>query len=772
MAFIIRLAFFAVVLGAVGCATPPGANECSTGITCPEGTKCAAIQQICITNDCGDGIVQSSEQCDDGNILDGDGCAANCLSREQCGDGVLNSAAGELCDDGNTTGGDGCASDCKSVEICGNGSVDVNEACDDGNTKSGDGCSGNCNSTEVCGNGIKDINEKCDDGSTPGGCNDDCQGGIGCGDGAIDRDALGNALEECDDGNSDNQDDCTNLCNLNTCGDGIVQTSGARVEQCDPSANFGETAACNLDCTTSTCGDNKINNAAGEECDAGAGMNGDDRDCTAACHLNTCGDGLHNLFGPNNAEDCDDGNSVQTDGCSNECTMPTCGNGVIEMGEACDDSNTTNGDGCSGPGSPGCQFETCGDGIKNNGEDCDAGSGGVAAESSTCNIDCTTRSCGDAKVNKTAGEQCDDPSMPGNLDACKDDCKLNVCGDGFKSPTELCDDGNDVNSDGCTTACTTPDCGNGIHDQGEDCDDGNNSDNDTCLTTCVYATCGDGKVFTGVEECDNGTANNGATKDCLSTCKTNVCGDGFVDMEGTGASQTEACDLGSFNGQTSCPYGIASCATCTNNCDTSGTGAGPFCGDGIAQTTNGEGCDDRSPTQSCGQCSDSCNAFAAAAPATGIIVATDNSGGNIGDGDTLTLNDGVNSVTFEFDKNAMTTSGNVAIDVSGTLTATQVRDKIATAITTARGLPLLGGGLRISRTSIGSEMLLLTNDRDSSIGNQSIGRTGLGSNFYTSGMSGGAAGDCASGTPCQDDEDCLASDGTGVGTCKVDKTCL
>src|SRR5262245_9258445 len=103
----------ALTIGA--CANAPDSIECATGITCPAGTKCGATQAVCITNDCGDGVVQEAvrEKCDDGNIVDGDGCAANCLSREACGDGTINSAAGELCDDGNTRGGDGCAADCK-----------------------------------------------------------------------------------------------------------------------------------------------------------------------------------------------------------------------------------------------------------------------------------------------------------------------------------------------------------------------------------------------------------------------------------------------------------------------------------------------------------------------------------------------------------------------------------------------------------------------------------------------------------------------------------
>ncbi|MEZ4454276.1 MAG: DUF4215 domain-containing protein, partial [Nannocystaceae bacterium] len=55
-----------------------------------------------------------SEQCDDGNMVDEDGCT-NACAINVCGDGVLypEGAGGtEECDDGNTDAGDGC-SDCK-----------------------------------------------------------------------------------------------------------------------------------------------------------------------------------------------------------------------------------------------------------------------------------------------------------------------------------------------------------------------------------------------------------------------------------------------------------------------------------------------------------------------------------------------------------------------------------------------------------------------------------------------------------------------------------
>lgn len=56
-------------------------------------------------------------------------------------------------------------------------------------------------------------------------------------------------------------------------------------------------------------------------------------------------------------EECDDGNSVDGDGCSADCKIehkaPCCGDYVLDLGEQCDDGNTTSGDGCSAT----CQLE-------------------------------------------------------------------------------------------------------------------------------------------------------------------------------------------------------------------------------------------------------------------------------------------------------------------------------------------------------------------------------------------------------------------------------
>jgi cysteine-rich repeat protein len=83
----IRHLVFGIVGAALamsGCANPPSASICANGIACPPGTQCAAAQQICIVGNCGNGLLDPGEQCDDGNILDADGCSHLC-ALEVCG---------------------------------------------------------------------------------------------------------------------------------------------------------------------------------------------------------------------------------------------------------------------------------------------------------------------------------------------------------------------------------------------------------------------------------------------------------------------------------------------------------------------------------------------------------------------------------------------------------------------------------------------------------------------------------------------------------------
>jgi cysteine-rich repeat protein len=83
---------------------------------------------------CGDDVQNPGEQCDDGNLVDGDGCDSNCTFTA-CGNGVV--TAGEQCDDGNLAGGDCCGASCQ-FEASGS-------TCDDGNP---------CTNVDACTAGI------------------------------------------------------------------------------------------------------------------------------------------------------------------------------------------------------------------------------------------------------------------------------------------------------------------------------------------------------------------------------------------------------------------------------------------------------------------------------------------------------------------------------------------------------------------------------------------------------------------------------------------
>ncbi len=86
---------------------------------------------------CGDGVVELGEDCDDGNLVDGDGCDSNC-TLTGCGNSVV--TAGEQCDDGNTAGGDCCSATCQ-LEADGSPCSDGN-ACSFGDICTAGLCSG------------------------------------------------------------------------------------------------------------------------------------------------------------------------------------------------------------------------------------------------------------------------------------------------------------------------------------------------------------------------------------------------------------------------------------------------------------------------------------------------------------------------------------------------------------------------------------------------------------------------------------------------------
>ena len=228
-------------------------------LSCPSGQICAASQSICIDiGGCGDGVVELGEACDDGNVIDGDGCSRDCKSTEQCGNSLVD--PGEECDDGNIADGDGCSHDC-NAERCGNGVLDPGEECDPG-PKDSPGCNSNMAGFASC------RTARCGDDYTNKAAGEQCDSG-------------GLDTAKCNGSNAG-----AVSCHLATCGDGY--TNAMAGEQCD---NIGgsDTYNCNgaaagaVSCQISLCGDDYINMAAEEQCDDGFGCSGSDRCFGCAC---------------------------------------------------------------------------------------------------------------------------------------------------------------------------------------------------------------------------------------------------------------------------------------------------------------------------------------------------------------------------------------------------------------------------------------------------------------------------------------------------------
>jgi fibro-slime domain-containing protein len=209
-----------------------------------------------------------------------------------------------------------------------------------------------------------------------------------------------------------------------------------------------------------------------------------------------CGDSMRGI-----TEACDDGNTLDGDGCSAGCDVEPgfrcppvagpcrrvlCGDRLLEAPERCDDGNVDSGDGCSSAcevergwtcpiAGVACRAERCGDGVRAGFEQCDDGNAdsgdGCDAE---CRLEegyfcpapgaaCARAVCGNGAIEGL--EQCDDGNVR-PFDGCDPFCRNEprcmggvceaICGDGVILPggTEACDDGNTAAGDGCSPTCT------------------------------------------------------------------------------------------------------------------------------------------------------------------------------------------------------------------------------------------------------------------------------------------------------------------------------
>ena len=117
-----------------------------SGEQCDADGESSSCDSDCTNAVCGDGHINpaAGELCDDSNTLGQDYCATDCSEvTGRCGDAVVQSRL-EECDDGES-GSTTCDPDCTDT-ACGDGYVNsaAGEQCDDGGTESGDGCAFNC----------------------------------------------------------------------------------------------------------------------------------------------------------------------------------------------------------------------------------------------------------------------------------------------------------------------------------------------------------------------------------------------------------------------------------------------------------------------------------------------------------------------------------------------------------------------------------------------------------------------------------------------------
>ena len=146
-----------------------------------------------------------------------------------------------------------------------------------------------------------------------------------------------------------------------------------------------------------------------------------------------CGNGVRDV-----AEQCDDGDGDETNGCTNACTV--CGDRVVSAGEECDDGNLVNGDGCDAD----CSVSGCGNGIVTAGESCDDGNRDAG---DCCASDCHV---------EAAGSSCTDDGNPCTTDVCNGQATCI-----HPANTAPCSDGNLCNgNDFCSNGACTVHAGN------------------------------------------------------------------------------------------------------------------------------------------------------------------------------------------------------------------------------------------------------------------------------------------------------------------------
>ena len=478
------------------------ATSCSNGYSLLNGS--------CVAVGCGNSVVEAGEGCDDGNTDNTDACTSSCTIAA-CGDGFVQS--GESCDEGNTvteacaygqTSCTVCDATCASVAgataFCGDSAVNGTETCDDGNQNGADGCANDCG----CSVGYH----------LEGGlCTIDTRSCV-IANGTGSQSWTGSAYGACQVTSCNNGFHAAgNLCenDIQACtvtgGSGTQQWNGTAFAACVATSCTAGYSLLSGSCVEVGCGNSVVE--AGEACDDGNSINTDG--CTSACALPACGDGYQQA-----GEGCDEGNTV-TEACAygqTSCTVCTatcqlaagaatfCGDGVVQNGEVCDDGNSSDADSCS--------------------NSCACGTG-YHLEAGVCTID--TRSC--TTANGTGSQ-----SWTG---AAYGACTATSCSAGYTIVAGAC-----VNSRSCTVA-------NGA---------GTQSWSGSAWNACVASTCDASfHIEAGICAADsrvcsagNGSGTQSWSGSAWGSCQLTACNSTYHLVAGVCVSDTQSCTIANGTG--------------------------------------------------------------------------------------------------------------------------------------------------------------------------------------------------------------------------------
>ena len=471
-----------------GCVHKANTSPCSDGDACTQSDNCANSicipgplkvcedNVLCTADTCNkttgicvyDSLGMNGTPCDDGNICTlGDNCKngicavgipKDCNDNNVCTDDLCDKVKGcnpnfnsKGCDDGNA---------CTSADICKFGDCEgaaVN--CKDSNLCTDD----NCDPKKGCVNSANSV--ICDDSNActkSDACKNTVCGGtpILCDDGNI-----------CSDDSCDKSSGCVAIPNVALCPDADACTTG---EVCKSLNCVKKAVVCDdgNECTLDTCdavkGCQVANVVDKTACSAGvkwcvAGK------CVAKA---SCGDGVINQAN----EQCDDGNLVDNDGCTNACLLgvPKC------KGVAATLSCAANNKVCACKNDASCE--------QDKGNDCPAAMHLCTtlefnSYNDAWNYNLPGTGVGAIGCRKSGGaghETIYNALM--TMDA------TNNCGDGSSEP--WCPTGYGCNEQTTIAICCidNPTCGNGVIDALETCDDGNKVSGDGCDSNCMPTT--------------------------------------------------------------------------------------------------------------------------------------------------------------------------------------------------------------------------------------------------------------------------------------------